>query len=95
LSLRVYVIDCQDRPLLHADLQTVDALARLQLAALRVGARIRVLHPHNQLTELLALAGLDCVCGVPPLDVEVRRQPKEREEARGIQEERDAAEPIP
>lgn len=40
-----------------ADLQLVDALARLRLAALRAGATLRV-HAEGELAGLLALTGL-------------------------------------
>ena len=49
-----------------ADVATVDALARLQLAARRVGRRIRVRHASAELQELLALTGLGNVLGVEP-----------------------------
>ncbi len=73
------------------DLATVDALARLQLAARRLGRSIRLRHASRELRELLSLAGLSDVlpCGAELL-VETERQAEEREEARGVQEERDA-----
>jgi hypothetical protein len=97
-SLRVYVIDCRQVPLADADLQTVDALARLQLSAVRVGARIRLVHVEEQLTDLLGLIGLDRVCGcgalTPSLDIEVGLKAEQRKEAGRVQEERDSADPI-
>ncbi len=44
---------------LRCDLDLVDRLARIQLAARRIGAAIVLRHPSTDLTELLALAGLD------------------------------------
>ncbi len=43
---------------LAADAATVDALARLQLAAVRCGCTIRLRHPSAQLLDLVALMGL-------------------------------------
>ena len=44
---------------LCCDLDLVDRLARIQLAARRRGGSIVIRHPSPDLTELLALAGLD------------------------------------
>ena len=46
-------------PDLRCDLKLVDRLARIQLAARRIGGSIVLRHPSTDLTELLALAGLD------------------------------------
>jgi len=46
-------------PDLRCDLALVDRLARIQLAARRIGGAIVLRHPSTDLTELLALAGLD------------------------------------
>lgn len=46
------------------DAGTVDALARLQLTARRLGRQIRLRHASGELQELLALMGL---CDVLPL----------------------------
>jgi ABC-type transporter Mla MlaB component len=43
------------------DMATVDALARLQVAAQRVGLRLELRHAPPALRELVALAGLDDV----------------------------------
>jgi len=44
-----------------ADAVTVDALARLQLAAGRHGCQVRLRRPSNELRELLAFMGLQDV----------------------------------
>ncbi len=44
-----------------ADLDAVDALARLQLAAARRGIRLRLRHPSSDLRDLLHLVGLEAV----------------------------------
>jgi hypothetical protein len=65
-------------------LEIVDALARLQLAARREGYRIEVTRAPAELVELVELAGLCEALGVEP-----RRQPEEREERVGVEEERE------
>jgi anti-anti-sigma regulatory factor len=71
-----------------ADLGTIDALARLQLTARRAGLHMRLRAVPRELRELLELVGLDEVLGVEP-----RRQPEEREERRGVEEERELDDP--
>lgn len=72
----------------RADLETVDALARLGLVVRRCGSVLRIENAPDDLAELLRLAGLVRALGVQP-----RRQPEHREEAGGVQEEGDAADP--
>jgi hypothetical protein len=48
-------VEDQPSPL---DLEVVDALARLQLAARRAGRSIRLVHPSQELRDLLDFAGL-------------------------------------
>lgn len=67
-----------------ADLGIVDALARLQVAARRSGYEIAVTNVPCDLLELIDLAGLRDALGVEPL-----RQPEEREERLGVEEERE------
>jgi len=67
-----------------AGLALVDALARLQLEALRCGFRISLGRAPDELAELVELAGLDEVLGL-----ESRRQAEEREEHVGVEEEGD------
>jgi STAS domain len=79
-------------------LQTIDALARLQLAARRQGRRLALGNASPELRELLELAGLCRVLPCADADlsgVQPRRQVEEREEPRGVEEERDAADPGP
>jgi hypothetical protein len=73
---------------LDADAVAVDALARLQLAARRVGIEIRLQHATSELQELLAFVGLMDVLGV-----EARGQPEQREERVGVEEERQLDDP--
>jgi hypothetical protein len=66
-----------------ADLELVDALARLQLAACRCGCSVVVESAPSDVLELIELAGLSEVLGLEP-----QRQPEQREERRGVEEER-------
>jgi ABC-type transporter Mla MlaB component len=76
-------------------LAAVAVLARLQLTARRLGGHIQVRNASPELHDMLALVGLCEVVGArPPLGVEMGRETKYREEARGVEEERDAADPI-
>ena len=63
-------------------LATVEALARLQLAARRKGLDLRLHVVSRELRDLIELAGLTQVLGVEP-----RRQPEEREQRLGVEEE--------
>jgi hypothetical protein len=60
------------------DLGSVDTVARMQLAAKRLGFRLR-LSPSEEMLELLELCGL----------VEVLGEIEEREEPFGVEEERE------
>ncbi len=65
----------------HPDLALVDALARLQLAARRLGCSLRLRHPGQELCELLDLVGLaDVVAGRPGLPLEPGREAEGDEE---------------
>ena len=63
-------------------LATVEALARLQLAARRRGLDLRLHVVSRELRDLIQLAGLTQVLGVEP-----RGQPEEREQRVGVEEE--------
>jgi anti-anti-sigma regulatory factor len=67
-----------------ADCVTVDALARLHLAARRAGVELDVRQASTELRELLVLTGLSGVLGLEP-----GRQPKEREELLRVEKERE------
>lgn len=76
------------------DAVTVDALARLQLTARRVGRRLELRHACGELYELLDLMGLiDVLPCVWESGVEMRRQAEEREKGRCVQEEGDPHDP--
>jgi len=62
----VELVVCDVGALTNPDLATVDALARLQLTARRLGGQVQVRRPCEALQSLLALAGLS---EVVPLNV--------------------------
>ncbi len=71
---------------LAPDAEAVDGLARLRLAARRLGCDLRVRRASVELHELLDFAGLADVV----LDgVQVGREPEEREQLVGVEEERE------
>lgn len=93
---RAGTIVCDVGSLTDLDFGTVDALARLELAARRLGRRLRLVRASPELRELLGLAGLqDVVRCAEPLRLEARGQAKGREEASGVEEERDPADTTP
>ncbi|MES4908669.1 MULTISPECIES: STAS domain-containing protein [unclassified Streptomyces] len=72
------------------DLAVLEALARLQLTARRLGSGIRLRGAGGELRAALARSGLDTVvptAGLPGVDgVEAGGQAEQGEEARGVQE---------
>ncbi|WP_307840385.1 STAS domain-containing protein [Streptomyces sp. G44] len=66
-----------------ADLTTVDAVARLHLAARRAGGRIRLRNPTPALLALLGLVGLTELLG---LVVEMEGHPEQREPPLRVEE---------
>jgi hypothetical protein len=77
-----------DAGALEPDATTVDVLARVQLAARRVGLEARLRDASVELLDLIAFAGLTGV-----LRVELERQPEEREQRLGLEEERELDDP--
>jgi hypothetical protein len=71
-----------------ADLASVDALARLQLNARRLGRTLRLRNVSRELAGLIELTGL-----VDVLRLEPRREAEEREERLGVEEERELSDP--
>ena len=65
-----------------ADCVTVDALARIHLAARRAGVDLDVRHASPELKELLVFTGLSGVLGVGP-----RREAEERKDPLGREKE--------
>jgi ABC-type transporter Mla MlaB component len=72
-----------------AEAVAVDALARLALAASRHGCCVRLDGASPELGALIDLMGLaDVLLRASELGVEVRREPEQREDRRGAEEER-------
>jgi hypothetical protein len=96
------VLECSDAHLVLCDVGsvvdpdavTIDALARLQLTARRLGRQIRFHRACGELVDLLAFVGLSGVLSVDAaLPLHLGGQAEEREQARGVQEEADAGDP--
>jgi hypothetical protein len=66
-----------------ADCVTVDALARMHLAARRAGVELAVRHASTELRELLSFTGLSGALGLEP-----GRQAEQREDPLRAEEER-------
>lgn len=85
---------CDVAALVEPDAVTVDALARLQLTARRSGLQLRLRHATGDLEGLIILMGLgDVLSAGEASGLEERRQPEEREESPGVQEEADPGDP--
>ena len=84
---------CEVGALIHPDVRAVDALARLQLTAKRLGYRLELMDACEELQDLLHLTGLGEVFA--RLTLEPRGQPEEWEQRPGVEEEGDPADPIP
>jgi ABC-type transporter Mla MlaB component len=88
------LVVCDVGELVDPDAVTVDALARLQLTAQRLGRRVRFRNACNELQDLLALLGLtevvSCGPGLPP---ESWGETEERKEGLGVEEESDPGDP--
>ncbi|MFG2522847.1 STAS domain-containing protein [Streptomyces sp. NPDC048527] len=83
-------IVCDVAAVTTADLATVDALARMQLAARRAGSGLRLRDPSPALWALLQLVGLP---GLGGLVVEMERHAEQREIARCVQEAVESGDP--
>ncbi|HEY7016894.1 MAG TPA: hypothetical protein VH297_00380 [Gaiellaceae bacterium] len=74
-------VTCDVRTL-PADAAVVDALARLQLEARRLGLELHFCHASSELRCLIGFCGLDEALGL-----ESERQPEKREQGLGVEEE--------
>lgn len=85
---------CDVGGIVEPDVVLIEALAWLQLTALRLGSRMQLRSAGRELEDLLCLCGL---AGAIPaeggsrfgLRLESRRQPEQREQPFGVEEERD------
>jgi hypothetical protein len=73
---------------LPADAVAIDALARIQLAARRMGRQVVLRHAADDLHDLVALVGLTGV-----LRIEPGGQAEQRKQGVGVEEERELADP--
>jgi anti-anti-sigma regulatory factor len=88
------LILCDVGAVVDPDVAAVEALARLQVATRRLGRRMHVRNASPDFEALLAFMGLGEVLPVrADLRLEVGRQPEEREERLGVEEERELADP--
>jgi hypothetical protein len=87
---RLGLVVCDVRAIVHPDVGTVDALARLQLAARRRGGEVRLRNASTRLRELLALIGLVEVLSLHPASaVEAGGQTEDREQVLGVEKKHD------
>ena len=89
-------VACDVSALAEPDAITVDALARLQLTARRVGCTVELLSACEELEDLLALTGLlEVLAGgaVVASAVEALGEPELREQALRVEEEADPGDP--
>jgi hypothetical protein len=91
MTRRVFIVDMRGERV--PSLETVDALARLQLLAKQLGVTVLVWTEGDGLRHLVRLAGLEevLIC-VGSLEVEVLRQAESLEEA-GVEEVVDMEDP--
>ena len=81
------VVVCDVRALTDPDCGTVDALARLQLTARRLGRQVRLRSACRKLRELLVLVGLEDVVPLESrLHLEMGRQTEQRKQVRSVKE---------
>jgi ABC-type transporter Mla MlaB component len=73
---------------LPADAVAIDALARIQLAARRMGRQVMLRHAADDLRDLLAFVGL-----TPQLRIEPGGQAEQRKQGVGVEEERELIDP--
>jgi ABC-type transporter Mla MlaB component len=85
---------CDVSALVDPDAASVDALARLQLTARRLGREIRLRHACGELQDLLSLMGLgDVVSLCAESGLEPGGQTEQWEQGLGVQEEANPADP--
>jgi hypothetical protein len=96
-----FTLPCDVRGV-EADGTTLDTLARIALLCRRLGRRLEIDGASRELEELVLFAGLTevlpCLPDGPKRDLrsglQPGRQAEQREEAGGIEEERDPCDPI-
>ena len=84
MQMTIESIDVDCARLGRPDVSLIDRVARLQVAARRLGFEVRLVNAQPVLAELVDLCGLSGA-----LSVEVKGQAEEREEAGGVEKEGD------
>jgi hypothetical protein len=74
------LVACDVSKIVRPDEETLETLARLQLAARRLGTSIRLYNARPLLADLIEIAGLQDVLVVVPSGVEMDRQAEQCEE---------------
>jgi ABC-type transporter Mla MlaB component len=85
---------CDVSAVTEPDAGTVEALARMQLIAKRLGGAMKLRGACGELRDLLRLAGLTDVLPCGDLPLEARGHAEQGEQASGVEEERDPADPV-
>lgn len=88
------LVECDVTAIRRPDVEVVEMLARLQLAARRAGCRILLRHACGELRGLLQLMGLSQVVPCSGSDLEPGRETEQGEPPGGVEEERDPVDPI-
>ncbi len=87
------LVVCDVGGVLDADAGTIEALARMQLTAKRLGRRVVVRDVRGEVRDLLGLAGLLDVLPCGELFLEAGREAEEREVPGRVEVERDPGDP--
>ena len=85
---------CDVGAVVDPDAGTVEALARMQLTARRLGRRVKIRGACGELKDLVTLSGLRDVLPCDELPLEASGHAEQREPAGGVEEERDPADPV-
>jgi len=85
---------CDVGAVVNPDAGTVEALTRMQLTARRLGGQLQLRGACGELRELLTMSGLTDVLPCDELRLEASGQAEQGEQAGGVEEEGDPAEPI-
>ena len=92
----ISVVLCDVGALRTPDLTSIEALARMQLTAVRLGGQILLCRASTELQDLLALTGLCEVLSIRSGSwLQVSGQTEEREEYLGVEERVDRGYPAP
>jgi|ERR687888_1603073 ABC-type transporter Mla MlaB component len=75
------------------DFVAIDAVARLELGARRIGRALRLQEASAELHDLLAFVGLDELVSRPELRLEPGRKAEQGEQRLGVEEERELDDP--